>query len=483
VGVALLGPAACGDDHPDNRPVAPDSGTKSNRSDGSGAAGGSDSAVISGGNSDAGADTGPRVAIKSDSGADAVTDDGGKRGYYLASTGAQLLVSGPRIGLQLTSANLAEDVDVIAIHQEFYGIPWEAFEKNQPVPSVWGTLMGEIAHNARAAGKPIFLSVTMLNGTRSTLAARTVINQGKVETEDNWSATCYNFASAADGASKKTAYLRYVESMIDTFQPRYLNIAVEVNLFFEKCPQATAALIDVANAAYDLAKKKDPTLIVFPSIQIDHLYGYSEDSCPKGQDKQSCFDSAYAQLSSLKRDRFAISSYPFLQEIGPVSNIAADWFTRGATRGNERSIIAETGWLSTRLTAKLSSGQCLDVKKSDQTEQATYLDFVLRAAQDAHIDLVTWWSNRDLLDERVMTDCPCSFDTAWCAVVDLFRTTAPLGGGTEAAFYGEVLMKAFGTMGIRDYTGKPKERVFARWHDAAQLSPEVHETRLWRFSK
>ena len=52
----------------------------------------------------------------------------------LATSGAQLVISGPQLGLQLTAANLAEDADLFAVHQEFYGIPWAAFEAGTPPP-------------------------------------------------------------------------------------------------------------------------------------------------------------------------------------------------------------------------------------------------------------------------------------------------------------------------------------------------------------
>jgi len=53
------------------------------------------------------------------------------RRFLLASSGVQF-VTGADTGLRITPADLAQDVDVVAIHQEFYGIPWEAFEVGTP---------------------------------------------------------------------------------------------------------------------------------------------------------------------------------------------------------------------------------------------------------------------------------------------------------------------------------------------------------------
>jgi hypothetical protein len=89
---------------------------------------------------------------------------------------------------------------------------------------------------------------------------------------------------------------------------------------------------------------------------------------------------------------------------------------------------------------------------------------VLADADSANLDLVTWWSDRDLLVNQVMTDCPCTFDPTWCYVVSSIR--GPASTGTfDTQFFNEILMKAFGTMGLRDCMGVPKASVMAPWRD------------------
>src|ERR1700722_11014187 len=220
-----------------------------------------------------------------DAGADAGPAPGGgfepapSRSFFLASGGVQFLVDGG-LGLLITPANLTQDADVVEVHQEFYGVPWDAFLAGTDPPAEWVTAMTGIAQSVAASGKKTFLSVTMLNGARDSLTAKTTIENGTVHSTDNWAAPCYDFESAPDGAAMKQAYLAYVGWMIDEFSPVYLNIAVEVNLFFDNCPASAAGVIDVSNAAYALAKAKNPELVTFPSIQIDHLYGYDSATCP-----------------------------------------------------------------------------------------------------------------------------------------------------------------------------------------------------------
>jgi hypothetical protein len=359
----------------------------------------------------------------------------------------------------VTPAEVALDADVVAIHQEFYGVPWAAFEQDVAPPTEWTRALTALRDAALQADKPIFLSINMLAGSRDTLAERTVIRNGAVETEDGWAARCYDFASAPDAPDKLRAYLRYVDAMVTLFAPRYLNFAVEINLFLEKCPAAGPGLVAVANEAYRVAKARDPGLIAFPSFQIDHLYGHSSDFCPDQTTRAACYQRALAQIADLRRDRFAISSYPYLSGLEP-EQLGDDWFVRAANLRGERVVVSETGWLTTNITASLNQ-TCTTQVHSDPDKAQRYLEFLLRRSYADQLELVTWWSDRDLLPNDAMTSCPCkTADPTWCSVIDVFRAT---GKTPEASYLGEVLLKAFGSMGLRDHEGKPKP-LLATWN-------------------
>lgn len=383
----------------------------------------------------------------------------------MATVGEKLLVTGSDLGLQLGDAHVSSDADVIGQHHEIYGVPWDAFESNSAPPAEWTAVMQRLSAAAKATRKPVFLSISMLNGTRETLAAKTRIENGQVKTDDAWAPHCYDFRTAADHVAKQAAYLRYVDAMVDFFEPAFLNVAIEVNLFFEKCPAAAGGVIDVINATYDAVKAKHPSVLVFPSFQIDHLYGFSKDSCADPSQRDACFDAAYAVIADIERDRFAMSSYPYLNGITSAATLAPDWFSRGPGRASERGLIAETGWLSTALVAKTGAGICQTVFSFNRTDAAAYVDRVLRDAETANLDLVTWWSDEDLVTVPLMTECPCAFDATWCTVLDIFRGP-PGPPGVDTQFFGEIVLKAFGTMGLRDYDGAPKPELFAPWSAA-----------------
>jgi hypothetical protein len=401
-------------------------------------------------------------------GSTAEGDAGLTRPFRLASTGAQLIVSGPALGLQLTEGDVASDSDVIAVHQEFYGLPWDTFESDAAPPSEWVSTMERLAASARSAKKPVFLSVTMLNGKRESLAPKTRIEQGQVKTTDDWSAKCYDFARAPDAAQKREAYLRYVAAMVTRFAPAYLNIAIEVNLFLEKCPEAAPGLIALMNAVYRAVKVQSPDTLVFPSFQIDHLYGFSDDSCPAAAQRDACFDKAYEVIKPILRDRFAMSSYPYLAGFKSTAELPSDWFTRAPSRAREIGLIAETGWPSTPIVVRTKNNTCQTYFSFDEATSSAYLRRVLSDADSAPLELVTWWSDRDLLVEPLMTECPCRFDATWCSVLDIFRGPASSGPIDTQAF-GELLLKVFGTMGLRRYDGTPKTLHYAQWMSARSL--------------
>ena len=393
---------------------------------------------------------------------------GTTRTYRLAASGSQLVVTGPSTGLLLTQADLATDVDVVAIHQEFYGVPWEAFAAGDPPPPGWAGTMSRLASDARAAGKQVFLSVSPLDGTRSSLAPRVRVMAGTEVVESDWAPHCWDFRTAADGPTWRDAYLSYVEWMVDLFEPEFLNVGIELNLWDLACPSAWEGMVDVVNAAYDAARSRRPGIPVFPSIQIDALYGLAPGSCPPGTDAGVCYETGYAHLARVKRDRFAVSSYPYLGAVPSLGALPADWFTRAAHRGGERALIAEAGWLSTPLVAQTSGGACFTALTSDETFAAAYLDRLLSDAQAAGMDLVTWISDRDLLIAPLMTDCGCHQSAEWCAVRDLFRGPPPTGS-EDTQLQGELRMKAFGAMGLRTYDGAPKPAVHRRWEESRSV--------------
>src|SRR5262249_35067271 len=160
--------------------------------------------------------------------------------------------------------------------------------------------------------------------------------------------------TATDGASKRAAYVAYVAWMVKKFKPRWVNVAIEMNFFMACGDSAWSGLVEVERAAYDAVKGVDSAAVVFPSFQIDVLYGSGPD-CTSG-DRDRCYDASYAKLANVKRDRFAVTSYPYLFDaLRDPAALPADWFTRGGDRCKERTVVAETGWLAESMVVRLGT--------------------------------------------------------------------------------------------------------------------------------
>src|SRR5262249_30657556 len=136
--------------------------------------------------------------VGGDAGPDAAGDAClGCRSFALATTGVQALPGSEPL-FKIGVANVTDDADAVAVHQDFYGLPWEAFEAATPPPIEWAAVMDLIQQ--RTAGHDVFLSLQLVGGAgRQYLASKTVIVGGQITTQDNWSARCYDFATMADG--------------------------------------------------------------------------------------------------------------------------------------------------------------------------------------------------------------------------------------------------------------------------------------------
>lgn len=315
----------------------------------------------------------------------------------------------------------------LTVWAEHYGVPWDAFASNGAPPEPWRQMMLTIAFGARVTGKPVDLQLLL---TRDA-PARHATSAGLVA-----------MPRCADLTAYRTAYARYVTWMVRTFRPATVNVAVEISRFVTGCGTGPAwdAAVQVANAGAAAAKAARRVATVYVSVQLEDLYGQSLIGFDEG---------LYAALSGLTRERFGVSTYPQALAGDVVAALPADYLTRVRARHpEERPVwVAETGWLSTPLVLG-SPGACWPALNGSPETQAQYRAWL--ASQG--VELVTWWSSRDLIPHATMTACvpaTCLADDSWCQAVNVFRAVF----GQPA---GDLLFKAFGTMGLSGYGGEPK---------------------------
>jgi hypothetical protein len=368
--------------------------------------------------------------------------------------------------------NLA-DRDLLSLHvDDFWGVSWDQCSSTGCVnlPAKWTKDWQDLAAQAHASQKPIYLALSPL-GERRTLARR-VLADGSFQ--DHWLATdaidgngCYRFSSDTAAATYKAAYIGFLKYLVELIGPKYLSPTIEMNLPFVTCPSEKAAWIAWYADVYAALKVAYPTLVVFPTFQLESMYGITDapSACSSGTSLDECFEQRLAEASTIPGDRIAFSTYPWTWRFSATASFdyPKDTFARVQAATTRKIWISETGWNSAPIRASYphgSSGTCGDfiipatfevpalgtLGIANDMEHAAYLTWLLQEARTRKFEAVVWWLNRDFLDARAAGTCPCApADGDTCKLTDLF-----FAGGAAT---GELQVRLFANMGLRHYDG------------------------------
>ena len=285
----------------------------------------------------------------------------------------------------------------------------------------------------------------------------------------------------------RAAHLTYVRDIVGATQPRFVNHATEVNMYYSVCGAARwAPLLEFANDVYDAAKAAAPSALVFPSFQAGFLRGQSATDSPcHGKPAGPCIDKNLMAAAGLKRDLFAFSAYTQMDGVTglPDAKPRADFSGYleeivARVPADEGLAVAETGFLTTTLAVRdfPSAGaqpSCFPLLAATEESALAWLQYLLSLSDSGpsagRWRLLTWWSDSDFLPKDVEAACytePCADcrplfgrNFTYCSMIDAFRAAY------SPPWSGEALWKEFGTMGIRT-------------HDSLELKPRLGT--LWR---
>jgi hypothetical protein len=370
-----------------------------------------------------------------------------------------------------------DDRDLLSVHvDDFWGVPWDQCNASgcTNLPADWVAKWQSFAASAQASGKTLYLAVSPL-GDRKTLA-RSVQAGGALL--DRWVPAaavdadgCYKFAEdATNAATYKAAYISFLKYVIDLVKPKYFSPAIEMNMPFTSCPAQKAAWIAWYSDVHSAIKAAYPTLIVFPTFQMEYMYGVSDaqSACATGTAYSECFDQRLTEALAIPADRIAFSTYPAAWTYSSAFSYShpTDTYTRVRRATSRKIWISETGWPAVWVRqsyAHGASGTCgADLYPStltipgfgtvglaNDTRQSEYIAWLLGQAQSQQFDAVIWWLNRDYLDGTVAVTCPCDPATSdTCKMADLFHAV-----GSD---FGEMMLRVFGNMALRNYDGSPR---------------------------
>ncbi|HEY5956366.1 MAG TPA: hypothetical protein VIV60_07440, partial [Polyangiaceae bacterium] len=289
---------------------------------------------------------------------------------------------------------------------------------------------------------------------------------------------CYLFGSDPNADKYGVAYVAFLNYLVELIHPTYLSPGIEINIPFTACAGQKNAWVTWYNTAHQAIKAAHPSLVVFPTFQLEHLYGVasSEVACGNGLSYDQCFTQRLADAIAILGDRIAFSSYPIAWKFAAAAGFRypTDTYSRVKAATTRRIWISETGWSAVPIRnsyAHGSAGSCGDfrvpasfvapggatVGLANDTEHAAYVAWLLNEAQREGFEAVVWWLNRDYLDGTVATTCPCDPATSdTCALSNLFYAVG--------ADDGDFALRVFANMGLRRYDGSARPG-FSPWKD------------------
>lgn len=341
----------------------------------------------------------------------------------------------------------AGSVDLVSVHQDFFGIPWDAFLAGEEPPAFWVDQLIGIYNSVTALGAGTYLSLTPFGGTRSSLAPKPKWIDDHPEIEE-WHTECFDFSDSSAGESYSRAYFDYVDFMVELFQPEYLTTIIEMNIYQFTCEDEWPSAIQLQNALYDHIKARYPKLIAFPTFVLEQAWG-QWDGCPPLN--EACLAEKMAEYSKIKMDRFGVSDYPYHRSID-MPAVPDEYYTTVGELAPAGVVFGETGYANRALRAPLfPGGDCIDILQSDDNRQVGFMEQLFRLANEQKWDLVTWWSLKDFIPNEMYGICPCEFQNVWCAIYDAFEQQNLL-----------IAWLGWGSMGIYDYDLQPKP-AFTTW--------------------
>jgi len=377
---------------------------------------------------------------------DATDDDLDSRSFYLSAAPYQYEMGDDYIKDRFEVEGFDGRIDLLSVHQDFFGIPWSEFAAGQTPPAVWIAKMQEIQIMADELGVDVFLSLTPLDSTRETLTPQAVEEGGELVLDEDWYTGCFAFNDAPEADEIRNAYKNYVRWMVDLFDPPFLNIGIEMDMYRMSCPDDFNSLIELLNEVYTQEKALDPERVIFSSWEVEIMYGYYENGpCPVGD--LSCLNESLELYDSLLRDRIGLSHYPLPMIQYEPGGLPEDLYTLIHDLTGETVVFAEIGLNNkpTILPYPTLDDPCVELLTTDDQMQSDFVQTLFTQADEMDSALVCWWSVRDYLPSSVLDHCPCQAPGLWCLLYE-----SVYDYGLLAAW----LM--WGSMGMIDYEMNPK---------------------------
>jgi len=253
---------------------------------------------------------------------------------------------------------VATEGDLVAFHFDD-GIPWEGLLAGTELPPAF---VGEMASRKAFAAKNPQLAVYV---------ATAITNQTRNAIPGSWRAggppPSVAGRSFADPKVRE-GIRRWARYLADEFEPDWLNLAVEINMYEATEPADYPNLVSLYRELYEEIKAAHPDTVVFASFQME------------------LGDPGAAEDLVDALDIVGISTYPYLTGDGFPPE---DYFDSVADLGLPLAV-AETGYPAAALPT-LAGKQTFS-----PSDQAAYVEWLGRRAVSPGLIFVTWFFPTDI---------------------------------------------------------------------------------------
>jgi hypothetical protein len=345
-----------------------------------------------------------------------------------------------RSPFQFSAHHIRDDSNAVALHMEFFGVPWREFGAGINPPEAWLRQMDAVRGLEERLGLPVYLALTPIDGSRDRLASNPAGIYALTQ-DDSFGARCEPIDTRPDYETVvRPGFERYVSYMIQRFQPRFVALSVEVNIYKTFCPAAWIAMQQLLNETYDRVKLEHPGLPVFHTFQTEFLWLSESSSSPCFGFHRECLVYNIQELAGLRSDLYALSSYPAATFLNAGRQLPDDYLTAIASLSGKPIAISETAYPAVTYITP-SGGTCVPIQPSSVIDQAWWMARMLRDAARVQMPFVVWWANEDLLPGSVVASCNCPDNSIWCNFLNLLDDA------------GRNTLRGDGGMGLRTYDG------------------------------
>ncbi len=200
-------------------------------------------------------------------------------------------------------------------------------------------------------------------------------------------------------------FLAVVENAMRIIQPEYLDIGIEMNIFYRGNPYQWPNYLSLYQRGYELVKELNQELGLHTRVLVSFMYEFA-------QVFKQPLESILSHFTTDGRDvdLFGISTYPNTKQAYQSitfdpSKLPLDYYSRLSSYTNKPFAITETGYQHIEKQGDTNPCQWIDFH-SDEIHQNNFVAVLADRVKDMNLEFINWIFIHDWPDDAV----PCKPD-------------------------------------------------------------------------